>query len=652
MPTGAMGRRLSPRPGQPQQAGPPPRPFRHPSYTGNPMNSMGAAPTDKVMMRRNPDRPGPPSLTGSSRNVTQTPKQKPAASPKASLATTSDSVETMTVVSEDARSLRSGTQSSVNQDKERDLQAQWSASVQPSLEKIRLDFAGSRSDSRGLEGSPSSRVPSVSDARSELEEATREQVMCLEAVKHGPEAKSERKIELLKRAADAQRRVDAALQNRRESLQIAISRRRDELDTAYHQEARRAQPPGAQRQLFDYASQIDQARNTNDALWDRLRHEVTVGARMTKQLEQLKKRAQAVAERTESGKTVDDLVQERSSLKAEYDTLQAAVKKPSLITAQLQEVRLGTEVRIKECHWRKEQYAIDSRAAEQRRVEKTKRVQQLKAELAELQAGSSPASAPEKPVTQQWVSELRRQLSSQSDMVSKLAAQVDATVGVPLPTVKTAVAELYPTVPPFSTTKFGSNLTVLEGGRVLKRGKGCRQSVGLGSAALTKGPDGYFFSVKVTGTAAGWVGGLGIGLTQTSEDSLRRVPDKAWRLPNTVIVGYWGRMFALGKEHHGQWKSESLQVGDVVGLLLHNQGDLLVFVNDEVKMWVPWRGGSGEKYFPLVDVFGCTDGIELIEQGRPPSQPWTPPGSPVEGSPVDSPRSTTPSTMSFMASGA
>jgi len=435
-----------------------------------------------------------------------------------------------------------------------------------------------------------------------------------------------------------------------------------ELDAAYHREARRAQPPGAQRQLFDYASQIDQARNTNDALWDRIRHEATAGKRMLKQLDQLKQRAQAVAEKTESGKTIDDLVQERSSLKAEYDTLQATVKKPSQITAQLQEVRLGTEVRIKECHWRKEQYTIDSRAAEERRAGKAKRVQQLKAELAELQAGmeASPVSARGEPVTEQWVSELRRQLSSQSDMMSKLAAQVDATVGggpvPPSPTAQTTVrttgSQLYPKVPPFSTTKFGSNLTVLEGGRVLKRGKGCRQSVGLGSAPLEKGPDGYFFSVKVTGTAAGWVGGLGIGLTQTSEDSLRRVPDKAWRLPNTVIVGYWGRMFALGKEHHGQWKSESLQVGDVVGLLLHNQGDLLVFVNDEVKLWVPWRGGSGEKYFPLVDVFGCTDGIELIEQGCPPSQPWTPPGSPAEGSPVDSPRSTTPSTLSFLASGA
>ena len=46
----------------------------------------------------------------------------------------------------------------------------------------------------------------------------------------------------------------------------------------------------------------------------------------------------------------------------------------------------------------------------------------------------------------------------------------------------------------------------------------------------------------------GWVGGLGIGLTQTSSASLRRAPDKAWRMPRTFILGYWGRAFCDGKE--------------------------------------------------------------------------------------------------------
>ena len=56
--------------------------------------------------------------------------------------------------------------------------------------------------------------------------------------------------------------------------------------------------------------------------------------------------------------------------------------------------------------------------------------------------------------------------------------------------------------------------------------------------------DGRYFEILVEETVPGWVGGLGIGVVQNPPCSLlqcamRRLPDKAWRIPKTSVVGHW-----------------------------------------------------------------------------------------------------------------
>jgi len=141
----------------------------------------------------------------------------------------------------------------------------------------------------------------------------------------------------------------------------------------------------------------------------------------------------------------------------------------------------------------------------------------------------------------------------------------------------------------------------------------------------------------------GWVGGLGIGVTRTSPFELVRVPDKAWRLQSTWIVGYWGCIFLNGKEQRTQWRADSLPAGSRVGLLVSGDGsgDLHVFVDGvlavSVQAAVPNQKGSENALFPVVDVFAATLKVALCPSAVPPEPPWgvaalSPPGSPI-GSP-------------------
>jgi len=119
-------------------------------------------------------------------------------------------------------------------------------------------------------------------------------------------------------------------------------------------------------------------------------------------------------------------------------------------------------------------------------------------------------------------------------------------------------------------------------------------------------------------TVEGWVGGLGIGVACTDWSELRRVPDKAWRLPNTYIVGYWGRIFANGEEQETSWRSDTLQPGARVGLMVLD-GGLIVFVNGEVVVRADGLLGSPRgPFYPVVDVFAATRMITLNKNCRPP----------------------------------
>mmetsp|Transcript_28909 Transcript_28909/g.69488 ORF Transcript_28909/g.69488 Transcript_28909/m.69488 type:complete len:557 (-) Transcript_28909:334-2004(-) len=194
-------------------------------------------------------------------------------------------------------------------------------------------------------------------------------------------------------------------------------------------------------------------------------------------------------------------------------------------------------------------------------------------------------------------------------------------------------------VPSFSTSVHGPNVVISADGLVATRVQGFRQAVALSAASLSKESFGTYFQVLVKAVTRGWKGGLGIGLTSTRVSSTSQVPDKAWQIPGTLVVGYWGRSFSGGREYRSAWASDSLQPGDSVGLLALPEGSVRLFVNGRVEMAVEGVVDYSSDIFGLVDVFGATTEVEIVRDGQPPPPPWDAAAEAQQWSPQGSPRS-------------
>jgi len=176
-----------------------------------------------------------------------------------------------------------------------------------------------------------------------------------------------------------------------------------------------------------------------------------------------------------------------------------------------------------------------------------------------------------------------------------------------------------PLVAPFSNEACGSNLMLSEDGYRATRRCGCRESVAIGSAPLERQSRGLYFEVEISQTVEGWLGGLGIGVTHTPPGRLARLPDKAWRVPETFVVGYSGSIFLCGAESRtAQWQPDQLVVGQCVGLLITGDGreNLIVFVDGEEVLRVEGAdmhaaGLRDAPLFPIVDVFNASLSVQL-----------------------------------------
>eukprot|EP00403_Amphidinium_massartii_P035977 CAMPEP_0178436054 /NCGR_PEP_ID=MMETSP0689_2-20121128/34244_1 /TAXON_ID=160604 /ORGANISM="Amphidinium massartii, Strain CS-259" /LENGTH=863 /DNA_ID=CAMNT_0020058143 /DNA_START=49 /DNA_END=2640 /DNA_ORIENTATION=- len=200
-------------------------------------------------------------------------------------------------------------------------------------------------------------------------------------------------------------------------------------------------------------------------------------------------------------------------------------------------------------------------------------------------------------------------------------------------------------LPPFSSDLSGANLELSEDGYTATRVRGCRQSVTISSAPLTRHQHGLYFEVEVRETVDGWVGGLGIGVTQTAPKTLPRLPDKAWRVPNTFIIGYAGAAYLNGQEQAIPWQADSLRAGDTVGLLVSGdgRGDMLLFVNKVYVLMLQGpilenAGLTTQPLYPLLDIFAATRSVTLLPCAEPPIPPpaWQRVTDEVSGSQADS----------------
>jgi len=124
---------------------------------------------------------------------------------------------------------------------------------------------------------------------------------------------------------------------------------------------------------------------------------------------------------------------------------------------------------------------------------------------------------------------------------------------------------------------------------------------------------------------AGWVGGLGIGVTATPPELAGRSPDKAWRMQKTFVIGYGGCIYLDGVERRTNWHPDTLAVGARVGLLVAEQGDgdIIVFVDGQpVVRMEGARLSAYDALYPVVDVFAATRSVSLCRWSSPPLPPW------------------------------
>jgi len=160
----------------------------------------------------------------------------------------------------------------------------------------------------------------------------------------------------------------------------------------------------------------------------------------------------------------------------------------------------------------------------------------------------------------------------------------------------------------------GSNIELSQDGFIATRVRGSRQSVVLGSAPLRRQAGGWYYEVRVREVVDGWVGGLGIGVTKTSPSMITSMlPDKAWRIPQTCVVGYWGCAFIEGKEQKTGWRSDAVAPGSIVGLLISDSGDLRVFV-DQVSVALVEGAVTitpDLQMYPVLDIFAATVSVQL-----------------------------------------
>lgn len=168
---------------------------------------------------------------------------------------------------------------------------------------------------------------------------------------------------------------------------------------------------------------------------------------------------------------------------------------------------------------------------------------------------------------------------------------------------------------------FGKNIAMSEDGLVATRTRGFGQAMVVGSSPIRKTLAGWYYEVRISevescGISYCDIGGLAIGVTKQSASPHIRMPWKAWRWPQSTILGYYGDAYLEGSHKKIQWSPDatSLPVGSIVGLLVTNQGDIQVFVdNEEVACLQGVMTLEAEtELYPVLDIFNTTRSVELL----------------------------------------
>jgi len=143
--------------------------------------------------------------------------------------------------------------------------------------------------------------------------------------------------------------------------------------------------------------------------------------------------------------------------------------------------------------------------------------------------------------------------------------------------------------------------------------------VEFGDAPLRKVPGvGWTFRMRINAGASNWVGGFAIGVT-LSKPATAHLCDRAARIPQSWVAGYWGRTFANGKESRSNWSPQGLRPGDEVAFLVGLEGECVVFVNDEERcrfsdppVPISRPAGADAELTALIDVSAAAAAVTFL----------------------------------------
>jgi len=173
----------------------------------------------------------------------------------------------------------------------------------------------------------------------------------------------------------------------------------------------------------------------------------------------------------------------------------------------------------------------------------------------------------------------------------------------------------------FHTLLKGHHCILLDNKTVTVCAQECKQCIALADRPLKfHSGVGWYFELCIMEIADTSAGGFGLGVTLARVNSMDSLPDRAWRLPETWLTGYWGRFFASGQQHVVAWSSQELKPQDRVGFLVTPKGACVIYVNGEKQMHfsdTPLPVFKDVELVPVVDIFASAATLRLL-QSQPP----------------------------------
>jgi hypothetical protein len=153
---------------------------------------------------------------------------------------------------------------------------------------------------------------------------------------------------------------------------------------------------------------------------------------------------------------------------------------------------------------------------------------------------------------------------------------------------------------------------------------------------------GYFYSVKITsiddshfslGKCKDLAFAFGVSRLPANDFACEK-PSYAYEIPGTVLVGYGEKIIDGGKWLQSDWDPKDLKVGDEVGVLVTMEGELVVYLNEEMVICVKSSlgedaskrrkskaGSKKRSLFPVIDLHGRVASVQLVPKKPPPNIP-------------------------------